>query len=314
MQKLYTFFKSVKLALVLIAFIGVISILATLIPQNRQPDFYYQNLPSFVSRLILGTQMDRAFRSLIFNLAVIMFFLNLTVCTVDRLTREFRGKRKRRFGPDLIHIGILVLVIGGLVTFRMRKEGSAYIAVGDEIGLPGGYTVVLESYEFIAYEDGRPKDWISTVDVYKGGVLVIDSFPIEVNRPARIGNIKLYQASYAADYIAVLESADGLEIRTEHGREIPVGDTVYVFLSVEEDVEGKPLAFFSQGAAGDGQKIVSFPDGAVLGDFTVSMVRRDLTGLQAVIDPGFIPVLIGLALCGAGMILTYAQKIGDREI
>ena len=40
----------------------------------------------------------------------------------------------------------------------------------------------------------------------------------------------------------------------------------------------------------------------------------NVTGLQAVVDPGYTPALIGLILAGLGLAITYLQKIGDKEI
>jgi hypothetical protein len=41
---------------------------------------------------------------------------------------------------------------------------------------------------------------------------------------------------------------------------------------------------------------------------------RDVTGLTAVKDPGFIPVVIALIIVAAGLTLTLLQKRKDKDI
>ncbi len=65
-----------------------------------------------------------------------------------------------------------------------------YLGEGDQIRLPGDYLLRLQSFEFLQYADGRPKDWISTVEVEKNGKVIIDSFPLEVNRLLKVGSLK----------------------------------------------------------------------------------------------------------------------------
>jgi hypothetical protein len=54
--------------------------------------------------------------------------------------------------------------------------------------------------------------------------------------------------------------------------------------------------------------------GQSIGPYTIRSVRmRNLTGLRAVRDPGYLPVLIGLIVSAVGLTLTFVQKIGDQK-
>jgi len=54
--------------------------------------------------------------------------------------------------------------------------------------------------------------------------------------------------------------------------------------------------------------------GDAAGPFTVSAIRElELTGLQAVIDPGYPVVLAALLVVGAGAFLTFLRRIGDMN-
>lgn len=307
-----------KLAVVLLIVITVTSILATLIPQGKELAFYYHTYPQFVASLIVNAQLDNYFRSFFFILAAILFFVNLCVCAVDRITREFTGRRKKkRFGPDMIHIGLLILIVGSMVTFIGRREGSMYMAAGDEIKLPGDYVVHLETFDFFTYDDGKPKDWISTVDVFKDDKLVIDSFAIEVNKPLRVGRVELFQSSYAEEARVKFTDPTGREFSVSQGKALETPQAAYVFSGIfsDSDAPGGSAVYFEKYVNRESAGTVKLLpeddlDGWIVGDFGV----YNVTGLQAVIDPGFVPVLIGLILAGLGLTITYLQKIGDKEI
>ena len=316
MRKLYQFFKSVKLAVVLLIFITATSVLATLVPQGRELDFYYDSYPPFLTSIILNTQFNDFFRSFLFIFAMILFFVNLSVCTVDRLVREFKGKRKKRFGPDMIHVGLLVLIVGSLVTFLGRQEGFMYMAPGDEIKLPGDYVVQLETFDFFTYDDGRPKDWISTVDVYQGDERIIDSFPIEVNKPLNVGRIDVFQTSYAEESRVVLRDRSGRTVQLGESRPLESPDAAYILVGLGNDPHGSKdtAAYIEKWQRRERTDAFTVVSGDNFAGFTVvDLGMVNVTGLQAVIDPGFLPALIGLILAGLGLAITYLQKIGDKE-
>ena len=317
MQKLFLFFKSVKLAVVLLIFITVTSVLATLIPQAKELAFYYHTYPQFLASLIVNLQLDNYFRSFLFIVAAVLFFVNLGVCAVERLVREFTGRRKKRFGPDLIHVGLLILIIGSLVTFVARREGSMYLAAGDEVKLPSGHMLRLESFEFLTYDDGKPKDWISTVDVFKDDELVIDSFPIEVNKPLRVGRIDLFQSSYAEEARVQFTDPSGRRVSVSQGKPLETPEAVYAFSGIfsDSDAPDGTAAYFEKYVNRENVGTVRvIPDDEIDGWVVGALGVFNVTGLQAVIDPGFVPVLIGLIMTALGLTITYLQKIGDKEI
>jgi cytochrome c biogenesis protein len=87
---LWRFFTSVKLAIVLISFGAVIAVVGTLIPQEettRTVDYisrYGPNGYSWIQRL----QLDHIFSSWYFRAALVLFFVNMSCCTVKRLRKS----------------------------------------------------------------------------------------------------------------------------------------------------------------------------------------------------------------------------------
>ena len=317
MKKLFTFLKSVRLAIVLILIITIGSLLATLVPQKKEETFYLSQYSPIISRLIITTQFHMYFQSLLFLIPAALFFLNLGVCTVDRIYREIKGKVKERIGVDLIHLGILLLIVGAIVTSFARKEGFRYMGEGDQIALPNEQILRLESYEFHRYDDGRYQDWISVVDIEENGRIIVDSYSIEVNNPLKVGKIKVYQSSFAQELQVVLEDPEGHIIHLSPGKIIQSSDSVFRLREVvadEGDVQtGKAIFEKWENHSVTAVQETSISD--LIGDFRiVGFGSRELTGLQFVIDPGYLPVIIALVMIGAGLTFVYIRKIGDKSL
>ncbi|MCF6334228.1 MAG: cytochrome c biogenesis protein ResB [Spirochaetales bacterium] len=314
---LFRFFRSVKLAIVLILIITFTSVIATLIPQNREIAFYTEDFNKIISWLILTTGFDNFFKSFIFIVPSFLFFINLTVCTADRLTGRLKRKAKKRFGPDILHFGLLLLIIGGLITFTIRQEAFVRMSVGDEVNLTEGYTLTLKNFDFLKYESGRPKDWISTVELRKDGEIIHEAFPIEVNNPLKAGNKNIYQMSYTVDNVLYISDPDGNEYKLAPGQFIPVGEEGMVFRDVIPDPSGKEdfKAIFDRWVDHKILERKSLSISDTIDIYTITGMDTHMTsGLQIVDDPGYYIVLIGLILLTIGLFLTYYQKLGDKKI
>jgi hypothetical protein len=310
MQAIYNFFKSVKLAVTLILIIAVLSLLSTLIPQGNAPAYYYHNYPPLLARLMVAIGFHNFFRSLLFLVPCVLFFANLGVCTVDRFVGRLRRKSRRRYGPDLIHVGLLVLIVGALASTWGRWEKLFFLGKGDPIALPRGYTVKLLDYRYEQYPDGRPKDWVSTVQVERQGKPLIASYPIEVNRPLRLQRLKVYQTSFKREDKALLRDREGQQAAIYGGQYFEWQDAILFFAGIEG---GK--AVFERWQGYKRTAVYNLSASEPIGDYTiVELASRELTGLKAVNDPGFIPVIIALALFAAGLALTFLQKRGDKQI
>jgi cytochrome c biogenesis protein ResB len=309
-EALYKFFKSTKLAVVVILIIALISILSTLIPQGREAAFYFHSYGAFWAQVILTLEFDNFFSSILFLVPVGLFFINLSVCAVDRLVNRERRKARRRHGPDLIHIGLLLLIIGAMFSVFGRIESLVYMGEGDEIRLQGQYLLRLVDYEYEEYENGRPKDWISTVEVRRDGELLIPSFAIEVNKPLRIGGVRIYQTSFAREDRAQLRDEQGISRPISNGQGFELEGAVVIFRGIEGNT-----AVFERWEEHTRTAIYRTGIGETIGEYTIAELgSRDVTGLKAVKDPGFIPVVVALLMVASGLTLTLIQKRKDRDI
>lgn len=86
----WRFFASVKLALFVLFILAATSIIGTLIPQNNPPDFYFQEFGPNLTRLFLILDFHRMYNSWWFLMLLMLFSMNLIVCTLDRLPNVWR--------------------------------------------------------------------------------------------------------------------------------------------------------------------------------------------------------------------------------
>jgi cytochrome c biogenesis protein len=81
----WRFFASVKLALFSLLILATTSIIGTLIPQNNPPDFYIENFGQRTAQFFQMLDVSDMYNSWWFISLLLLFSINLIVCTIDRL-------------------------------------------------------------------------------------------------------------------------------------------------------------------------------------------------------------------------------------
>lgn len=316
MKALYRFFTSARLAVVLILVIAALSLLATLVPQGNPEAWYRARYSSALASAIRLVGFQSFFSSALFLVPVFLFTVNLGVCAADRVIRRTKNKADRRYGPDLVHFGLLVLVAAALVTALGRQEKTWSLAAGDDAVLGSSYALRVLTVEFLKYENGTPKEWISTVRVTRDGKPEIASFPIEVNRPLRLKGISVYQAAWELQGIMELKEAGGKGVTATTGQGFRDGDSFWYFASAEQSRGAWSInAVEYRGQEMRPVSTRALLAGDTIGPFTIERVTaRELTGLKVVMDPGLAPLLAALGIILAGLTLTLIQKRGDTSI
>ena len=308
MKKFLEWITSMRLAIGLIAYLAVTCVLATIVPQGLSDEAYREMYPRIVARLVVRTGFGSFFGSILFIIPAFLFFANLSACTAKRLVRELRKKRGRRHGPDVLHLGLMALVIGSVWSFSGHQRGSVTLAPGDGVNLPDGAVMRLDDFRFERYDDGRPKDWVSVVTIEKDGRVVEESVELRVNDPLRYGGLTFYQATYQEAPALALGGPGGEEYLLSQGEEIGVGDSTYLFMAPDQD-GSRAVLRVSSGAA---DRTVKAAPGETVGNLTVIGLRgRYAAGIEAVSDPGFPLVLVAMALIAVGTTWTFAQKLKE---
>ena len=107
--------------------------------------------------------------------------------------------RKRRlgwFGSDIVHLGLLVILAGGLTSGLGGRRSELALMSGQTAGVPGAsFELRLDKFDTEYYPQGGVKDWKSTVTVLDGGAAIVTRV-IEVNEPLTYRGVSFYQQSY----------------------------------------------------------------------------------------------------------------------
>ncbi len=205
----YRFFRSIKLASVLIVYlIGLTIVIGIWGPDILTVERGLGSLHAAKSEGRLGISL------IVVVLPVVLFAINLMVCAVSRVINRIKaGSYTRRLGwlkagPDLVHISILLFLIGGLLSHFGRIDGQVVLKPGQIVVLNSVYMIKLEDFQIEFYSNGRPRQYISSILLLKKspqnqGHELIDRAEISVNNPYSMGRLKIYQSSFTIE-----ESAD----------------------------------------------------------------------------------------------------------
>ncbi len=89
-SKIWDFFSSVTLTIVLLFSLAVTSIIGTLIPQNEDPAAYFKAFGGFFYRLFNVLDLFDMYHSWWFQLLLISLVINIIVCSIDRMSANRR--------------------------------------------------------------------------------------------------------------------------------------------------------------------------------------------------------------------------------
>ncbi len=108
---------------------------------------------------------------------------------------------KNRFSPAgtfLTHLSLILFVLGFLVTAFWGFRHTAFVLAEGaqaEVGHDTGLSLELISFEDEYYPDGMPKDYRSSVVLYKNGQEVAAAL-VRVNSPLSYHGVNFYQAGF----------------------------------------------------------------------------------------------------------------------
>ncbi len=100
------------------------------------------------------------------------------------------------FGADFVHIGILIILAGGIISGAGGFRKDLTFIEGDIRGIPGAeFKLRLDKFETEYYPNGMVKDWKSTLTVIENEKPILSKV-IEVNHPLSYKGFVFYQSSY----------------------------------------------------------------------------------------------------------------------
>lgn len=218
------------------------------------------------------------------------FQVNLGACTIRRVLRR-PHRAVRDWMPDLIHIGLLVLVAGAGVSAYGRSEQAVALSAGDTFRLGDRWELELS-------ETRREADnWVSAFVIADATEGSERRGATRVNAPLAVGPYRLYQTGWDESPVVALEYEDGRTYTMAAGEGFQTGEELFLFERGSGDS-------FDLVWTRDGQEIgrLDVEIGQEIGGLIVVGVERIARTVVTIVrDPG-----AGIALAG-GLIMALAM-------
>jgi cytochrome c biogenesis protein len=381
-RKIYDFFSSVKLAIVLLLTLAVTSIIGTIIEQQQDPDKYLREYGETTYKILKFLGFTDVYHSWWYILLLTLLGINLIVCSVKRLPKIWKiAKQPRktfpegfeknlkvshsitlegtaeeikktvvetlkklkystevsleeenqthlfadknvfaRFGVYIVHLGVLVVLIGGLVTAIFGYKGYMNLAQGASSNLVTlfGSSKIIELPFFVKcnkftidfYPSGMPKAYISDLSIIENGKEVLRK-KIKVNDPLKYRGVYFYQASYAQGEatLHIKEKDKSKVIKIAFGQPVKFEKDTYLSLvSFDSKTMTIGVELLQNGKVREGAvtpfTFFKIPNTDIY--FAVIDIRPTFyTGLQVSKDPGTWIVWVGSTILIAGLIVAF---------
>jgi len=188
------FFSLPKLAIGLLAILAISSIIGTIIPQNEHPHFYIYKYGHSLYSFFKAFSLTDLYHSWWFMGILVLISINIIACFLNRLSSTLK-----RPGFCLIHLGILIVLTGGIIGNRFGFKEYINIYEKGVINVPStDFYIQLDNFEIEYYPNSVIKDYKSTLTIIERDKRVMTK-TIEVNHPLKYKGIWFYQESYGSN-------------------------------------------------------------------------------------------------------------------
>lgn len=99
-KKIFAFLKSMKLGLILLGLLCLVSIIGSIVPQGRQPEFYTNNYTPLISQLIISFKAYDIYHSIGFIMLFVGLAVNLFLCSTIRFKSVIKNITKKPMAPN----------------------------------------------------------------------------------------------------------------------------------------------------------------------------------------------------------------------
>jgi len=154
------FIPSVRLTVVLLFVLIPVAILGSLIPQGREYAEYAERYGFRWTGFLYQLHLTSVFTSPWFLVLVILLCANILGCLIVSVIRK-----KRSFGFILVHLSLVLLIAGGLVSATLRIKGELILQEGQSATaftsngktIPLGFELRLKDFQIEHYENELQK-------------------------------------------------------------------------------------------------------------------------------------------------------------
>ena len=200
-ESIYRFFSSVKFTVLLLTLIAAGSIVGTVIKQGAPAEEYLSYYSESTFRFIKFFGLDNTYHAPWFYGLILLFVVNLCLCTIGRFTRFVRS------GPSAAKLPDEAALTGMEMHFTAKGESPE----GIERALGRGYRRLLRETEGAVYERGG---------LSRYGVYIIHTSIILILLGGFVGAVLGYKGYMVLN---VGETKDRITMRTENAAEQPLG-------------------------------------------------------------------------------------------
>lgn len=104
------------------------------------------------------------------------------------------------FGSDIVHLGLIIIIIGGIISGLGGFRTDLNISEGETVPVPqADFELRLDKFVTEFHPNGSVRDWKSTLTVVENGSDTL-SKTIEVNHPLSYKGFVFYQSRYGWDW------------------------------------------------------------------------------------------------------------------
>ncbi|MDN5347218.1 MAG: cytochrome c biosis protein [Clostridia bacterium] len=313
-----------KLGLFLLLILGVSASLGSLIPQGQSGAFYKMYYGRLLGSLIVFLSLDNLFRSWWFIALGIILAASILSCSVQRI-RKLPGRKG--WGSILLHLSILVVLAGAVVSGVFGRSAYVEVGVGDSIDLTGkgfpGQVLTLKDFNIAYYPNLEPKQYYSKVALKTNDGREIER-EISVNHPLKFKGLKIYQTSYGwMTRGRVIADGEAIPFDLESGGELAIDQNSNLRLKLifVPDFDEKTGTLRSKSPLPRNPRLAcaliqghNLIEGKILREGETGEIKgyritfsgyRYYTGLTVKKDPGVTIVYLGFALILLGLAVRY---------
>lgn len=336
MKKLWSFFASIYLTVVLAVLICTVAAWGSLISMAN-PRFSMALDQSVLLPLLFsaGTKylgLTLWIWALIFLTAA--FGLNTLVCTIDKVYAVIKAKKPwQALFPHIVHIGFLVALLGHLAgsAWGFRSyDNMLYAGEAKPVPDSPGLYVRLDKFEAQSSPEGGLEYLRTTVTLLDSEKKEITTGPIEINGPLIYKGIAFYHADQGSAPKGLVLDIDGLEVNApfSSGFAGPGGKSFRfggVYPDFALDSGGRPTSLtpefvnpYAEIVSSDGAAAylpLKEPGASVpLAGSVITLVDYDTKEYVVLTinkDPGITLIIIGSSILVAGMVFLLFFR-GER--
>lgn len=208
-----------RTAVAVLTIVALLALVGVFLGQNLPPEVYLDRHGPVLGSLLVRSGLTSVFTSAYFLVAVTVFGLSVLACTLGRIARlaRARGRRLPAIGSFVTHLGLVVIIAGGIVTALggFRRPADRYVASGGVIAVPeGGFSLRVDEARTEHTDEGVISEYLSVVTVIEEG-REVRSHRIEVNHPLVYRGIGVYQY----EMLPASESVDAVVLGVIHADE-----------------------------------------------------------------------------------------------